>query len=649
MINFHDQVPEEVAFYRLFPFIDFHQLIRVIPHVCSVWRRLIIEKLQTLHLYPNVELNDQEHTTNKPLTNIHDDFNNNVQLNLLPFIRYVIKFVKANGMTIKHLFMNGQVGDVICRKQFGFLKNIQGNNDNVFIANRSQRETEEFCKRLANFDSYFPNSLSEPALRRLTLSESSLSSCFDMLNELVDSDTFKLLAEVCKDVQMVSLSNISAQRYLTDLICNAKIVVVDNSLVEYFNNSCHFHYSFFTDGFVPFGNYSSEYTDLFPVDSEIFYTSCKSIRLPDMSVRDFNSLFSKVVIDKDHESVEINIYPNDIYSTIQMSEVQEALDKLCDYIRYSPRLKRLTLGFGFITLFGRSCALDFSGLGSRIEDLYLRKIGDACSKIKLNSLIEGCENVKNLVLENVISKDALLVKNALSRLSNLTTIKISFYEHKKQYESSYFELISTLLRNKKLTKILFEFPYMDVFENESLLIAVLDDTSRKCWVSLKRLPLMSQETITKLKTIPQIDFKFKPIIENDSSLPEIDYDQDINTIIEQRKSFKLALQNSKVICPGCFKTLPRHAIPQHFKDFHTLSDIVHKKTVRTLATCPCCKTECTTQDLEEHLLNCPERNLKIKMLDIKSMNALTHVISGITYAPDHPIPIHYPEYLDHYY
>ena len=616
---FHQQVPEEVAFYRLFPYLDFHLLIKVIPHVCSSWRRLVIEKLETLHFYPNVQLLSEEEQPNIMTET-------NVQTNLLPFIRYTIKFVQSNQMTIKYLFINGQIEDIICRKQFRLFGNLNplARNEKVFIPNRAQRESIEFFTRLQSLKGgYIPNSLTEPALRRFThnLFNNGTSPYGEQLWESMDVETMKELVKICKDTELVSLSNVigdSSGDLLRDILMKSKIAVIDNTRLPRYGSG-HFEYLYFSENFYFYDKQEFEYNE-----SRNNILVCKSNR------RDFG-LLAKEVLNEKSRVVDYNITTEFLERHLTEQDIRNALEKLCKNLTNNPQLRRLTLGLEFFkSNLMQNIPFDYGGVGGMIEELYIRIIGDTFSKIRLDSFVSGFVNVKHLVLEDVKSKDCHLVRESISGMIHLETFRISFYEHQgSEDEVKYFELISVLSRNyKNLTKLLFTFPYMEFLENESLLKTTLDKTLRICWISLKKLPDLSNETILQLERIPKLVFSTKPRISNDnSSLTQIDYDQDIDMIIEQRKEFKQALQEAEISCPGCLKVFPRRLITGHLATCHNLPDLCKKNTnqLRTLSVCPCCKEEYPTKEVEEHLLNCTEKHLKFKLEDTTLKEPLYHV------------------------
>ncbi|KAF0974054.1 hypothetical protein FDP41_006664 [Naegleria fowleri] len=234
-LPFEQFVPPEVIF-LIFSYLDFRYLFKTIPFVCSEWRRLIIERVDTLHIYPNVEnyLEESESCTNvvdKKRIQYNEMM---VEKDIIPFIKYITKFVKSNHMKISHLFLNGGISNTFRKRQYAelitFYKLCNASNSKfstyVFKSPKESNRDEllNAMKKEAGQECCFTNTYTMPYSDTVNVSEYCVGGLSENMILFSDSDTpslSELIRVVSPHLKTLVLSHcILKQRFLNSIFVN---------------------------------------------------------------------------------------------------------------------------------------------------------------------------------------------------------------------------------------------------------------------------------------------------------------------------------------------------------------------------------------------------------------------------------------------
>ena len=610
MKPFEELVPPEVAF-NIFSFMSFRSLLLTIPKVCSSWRRIVIEKLDTLHIYPDVDIYDPCDTSTSDKTP-----SIMIRENIVPFVRYCIKFIQGNNMTIRNLLINGSM-------QHAMLKKCQSSNQtkNHLISNRDQEE----LKKLFGWDELLPNPYTEPSFKKGYLEQSAGytqygihgDGCFMHLATIFDSDVFSnLLRIVGPSMKRLVLKDLVIDREFAHALSwnHSQLEHVVLERIEICGQGCDF---------VPI-NLSDVALKL--VIAELSFEIGLVLGEVDTMVTTNTSGTSLAHLKgvrriSAFASYDLSNIGSDKLESLDMADVFGDAQKVQAVYRVldsCKNLKRLTLTESrFGPPEGNVLVPDISANYSFPKLTEVRLYSHSCLLVGAERLLIHFPQLESFVCGVSTMKSLDVLENVLSRFRGLRHLTI--YAKKGENQDVSMRLlgiiqkqVETLLDLEAIT--LYDLEYVD----EQILSTIIDMLPQKLKLQISHhIPISSELRETILSKRDHVKLTtLQPAKCEQSKLPKVDYKKPIRDIIKERKDFTKKLQELLVSCPFCSMEVRRDEFEAHNKlhilpndDSYTCKISKQMDLSNYECICISCRADVKRKDLEEHYKNCSKGNV----------------------------------------
>jgi len=595
--SFHELAPPDFCFYNLFPFIHYDDLLLIIAHTCGPWRRVIIEHMNTLHIYVNPDrfVYGLEHDREEKI---------DVGRGLFLFIKYATRFIKHNQMNIDHLTINGDVRSCMFSR-FG-LKQGQYNPGRFTTTSAMLRG--EFRKRVGN---YFVNEYSEPSFGACVPFDWLGESCITQTNIGDRPEIFIDLFEVLKSslkTFVVPNMNTPEKYFMPSNFPNLTSLIFEN---VYLDPSFRDRIKFMTIFSDKINELNKRYITC---STENGYKQLEVINMGDCSK------ILESVANSDLKTLDVTLRGDMRYSNYSDFDSEKDFYRK---LRKFQNLKALHLSIGVILstyMLRNNITFGYTHEMPKISELiidtsYLFQLGvDAFIKLFKHSL-------STLSINNLSMKELNKIQDLISELPMLKHLKLVFICQRTNKDG----FLSLLQQVAALSRACLESIVLEYVQevDEAALVDFSSTINTNCSVIFNHMPEVSKETLLKLQRCG-ISYNTLKFHVSEIKLPEIDYNTtNIDSIINSRRKFVEATRELAIVCTCCNMNVKKHQQDLHVKLHHNDNELDHIfKLQRQLdlenyeLLCPSCGVTVKRKDFYSHIdLDCPKNRIKMLSYD----------------------------------
>ncbi|EFC36679.1 predicted protein [Naegleria gruberi] len=638
---FHSRVPPEVL-YSIISYLDFRSIMMIIPRVCSSWREIIIQQINTLHIYPNIDLygGDFDHLFSSEKEEQYQK-HMMIEKDIIPFVKYLHKFVESNRMKIFNLFIYGSI------QEANLDRYAPSRPRNTHFPSLHQQRKKEFSQRVVN---YLPNYFTEPTFSMETSYPTNCS--FIKLDFNFDSNAFCNLFKACKDnLQTVVLKTCKVDQpfcqcfdWVKDKLEN---LVLDNVTGFLLTNTSEFEN-------LKYLYHDTEYSIASNVLESMYIgpkffelnnlSNCKklSLHLNYTKAAQLNQLSS--TSNNIVEELEVTL------GTVQYSYWEESLS-IFDTVEMTKAflellakfkcVKKLSINLDGVFDFAlmRHSSPIFLTSDPNLKELpnvlELKLEGRSFFTNRIDRWITHFPNIKLFSCHVDNENDIDLLQNSLYSLKTLEELDLSIRSFSYGELSS--KLIETLLfvfkeggAGRSFLKSLCIRGYGDCREQNPELDKLLEFMSgyakpaKVCLVPRKHTPALQS---MQSKYANKVDLQvLESQVLMDKSLENvkpIDYSQSIDEILEQRRDLSNRLKTSSIICLYCGCLVQRCDYSKHNQICHSGNELEYDLKVAKQVDlseyethCPSCHKDIKRRDFSTH--ECTETRIKLPVIPTSS-------------------------------
>ncbi|KAG2387564.1 hypothetical protein C9374_001158 [Naegleria lovaniensis] len=578
--SFHWLVPPDLCFYNIFCYLHFNELIMTIPKVCSPWRRALINNLNVLHLYPDVQqyidqLNNSETKDSK--TNFHNkncNFQMNVFKDFFPYVRYVMNFVKSNQMKIEHVFVNGSINNVMF---LTFSKRTKDQKNDIFKS-RAAIEKQIYHNTIGP---YYFNCFTEPEFLYFYYSTHEVKG--DCFMQSFVSTRPEIFHDLYLDCEFTK---------------NVKNFVFKRLIFGY-NEDGYLHALFFpkstTMVMEEVQNIEHSYMDpcKFAFIKSLTRSDCVNVKSSSERVTLSNVPFlPNLFLQSKHVGLR------------QMTPVQ--VQAGLGLLRSNDRPSTKPLFTEASSKIPKVSKFSFRAL-----DCFRYGVADFLLAFKSSLTFVNLDGVTYSYVNTLIER--------LEQLELLKHLRLGFYKNgtSQQHFTDLMKCMTSLFR-KRIPLENLKLCSMDDIE-ENALLEFVQSVRETSWKSVARIEFenfgkISHATMKAIQdyhlNLTITDFIHSPDLVDQIQFPTVDYDDGSHpqTRLEQRLNFSNFTQQQLTSCLSCRMVLPLHQHEKHCQLHHHPRELDYyrrlEKTIDLInyeIVCPACEETMKRCEFEKHV------------------------------------------------